>query len=151
MVNLSNLKPPAGSSKNKKRKGRGPGSGLGKTGGRGHKGQRSRSGSGKGPGFEGGQMPLQRRLPKRGFYSRFRKEFTVFNLRDLVAKYEAGETVDPETIVAKSLVRKVAKDGVKILAEGDLTVALTVKAHKASAKAVEKIQAAGGTFEQLTK
>ncbi|MDP8224021.1 MAG: 50S ribosomal protein L15 [Candidatus Lernaella stagnicola] len=149
MADLSNLKPPAGAVTKSKRKGRGQGSGLGKTAGRGSKGQRSRSGGGKGPGFEGGQMPLQRRLPKRGFYNRFAKKYTVLNLQQLFGKFDAGDTVDPITVVEKKLVRKVAKDGLKILSEGDLTVALTVKAHKASAKAVEKIQAAGGTFEQL--
>jgi large subunit ribosomal protein L15 len=148
-TNLSNLKPPAGARKTRKRRGRGPGSGQGKTGGRGHKGQRSRSGSGKGAGFEGGQMPLQRRLPKRGFVNNFAKEFTVINLCHLVGKFEAGQTVDPETLVANKVIKRIEKDGVKILSVGDLDIALTVKAHKASARAIEKIQAAGGSFEQL--
>jgi len=148
-TNLSNLKPPAGARKKNKRFGRGSSSGQGGTAGRGHKGQRARSGGGTKPGFEGGQMPLQRRLPKRGFYNRFQKEFTVINLSQLIAKFAAGETVDPETLVAKKLVRKIAKDGLKILSDGELNFSLTVKAHKASKRAVEKIQAAGGTFEQL--
>lgn len=149
MADLSNLKPPAGAHKKPKRVGRGTGSGHGKTSCRGHKGQGSRSGGNVKPGFEGGQMPLQRRLPKRGFASLFRKEYTVFNLCQLVEKFGAGETVDPESLVSKKLVRKIAKDGLKILSEGELKVSLTVKAHKASKAAVEKIQAAGGTFEQL--
>lgn len=148
-MDLSNLKPPAGAAKKRKRVGRGSSSGLGKTAGRGHKGQRARSGSGKGPGFEGGQMPLQRRLPKRGFYNRFKKEYTILHLFQLADRFEKGETVDPATVVERQLVRKIAKDGLKILSDGELGVSLTIKAHKLSKRAVEKIQAAGGTVEQL--
>jgi large subunit ribosomal protein L15 len=149
MFNLSNLRPPAGAKKKPKRIGRGDGSGHGGTSTRGHKGQGSRAGGKKKPGFEGGQMPLQRRLPKRGFTNIFRKEYTVLHLHQLAKHYRAGETVDPESVVTKRLARKVAKDGLKILSDGELPVALTVKAHKASKQALEKIQAAGGTFEQL--
>ena len=149
MFNLSNLRPPAGAVKKPKRIGRGDASGHGGTSTSGHKGQGSRSGGKKKPGFEGGQMPLQRRLPKRGFTNIFRKEYTVLHLHQLAKHFQAGETVDPASIVAKRLIRKVAKDGLKILSDGELKVALTVKAHRASKQALEKIQAAGGTFEQL--
>lgn len=146
-MDLSNLKPATGSTKNRKRLGRGPGSGTGKTAGKGHKGQNARSGGGVKPGFEGGQMPLQRRLPKRGFVSLNRKEYVLVNLRDLDA-FEAGSVVDLEALGKAGLFTKI-KDGVKVLADGELTKALTVQAHKFSKSAVAKIEAAGGKAEVL--
>ncbi len=146
-MDLSNLKPVPGSTKNRKRIGRGPGSGTGKTSGRGHKGQNSRSGGGVKPGFEGGQMPLQRRIPKRGFVSRNKKVYNLVNLRDLEV-FEAGAVVDLELYGQTGLVAGI-KDGIKILADGDLTKALTVHAHKFSKSAVAKIEAAGGKVEVL--
>jgi len=147
MMDLSNLSPAAGSVKNRKRIGRGAGSGLGKTSGRGHKGQNSRSGGGVKPGFEGGQMPLQRRLPKRGFTPLNKKVYALVNLRDLET-FEAGSVVDPEMLVNAGFIKAVC-DGVKVLADGDLTKAITVKAHKFSKSAASKIEAAGGTVEVL--
>ena len=146
-MDLSNLSPAAGSVKNRKRIGRGAGSGLGKTSGRGHKGQNSRSGGGVKPGFEGGQMPLQRRLPKRGFTPLNKKVYALVNLRDLET-FEAGSVVDPEMLVNAGFIKAVC-DGVKVLADGDLTKAITVKAHKFSKSAASKIEAAGGTVEVL--
>jgi large subunit ribosomal protein L15 len=146
-MDLSNLKPAAGSTKNRKRIGRGPGSGTGKTAGKGHKGQKARSGGGIKPGFEGGQMPLQRRLPKRGFTSLDKKEYVLLNLRDL-DQFEAGSVVDIEALGQAGLIGKV-KDGVKILADGELAKALTVHAHKFSKAAAAKIEAAGGKAEVL--
>lgn len=147
MMDLSNLSPAAGSVKNRKRIGRGAGSGTGKTSGRGHKGQNSRSGGGVKPGFEGGQMPLQRRLPKRGFTSLNKKVYALVNLRDLET-FEAGSSVDPEMLINAGFIKAVC-DGVKILADGELTKAVTVKAHKFSKSAVAKIEAVGGTVEVL--
>jgi len=146
-MDLSNLKPAPGSTSNRKRLGRGPGSGTGKTSGKGHKGQNARSGGGVKPGFEGGQMPLQRRLPKRGFVSLNRKEYVLVNLRDLDS-FESGSIVDLEALGKAGLLSKI-KDGVKILADGELTKALTVQAHKFSKTAVAKIEAAGGKAEVL--
>ena len=146
-MDLSNLKPATGSTSNRKRIGRGPGSGKGKTSGKGHKGQNARSGGGVKPGFEGGQMPLQRRLPKRGFVSLNRKEYVLVNLRDLDS-FEAGSVVDLEALGKAGFLSQV-KDGVKILADGELTKALTVQAHKFSKSAVAKIEAAGGKAEVL--
>jgi large subunit ribosomal protein L15 len=146
-MDLSNLKPPKGASRNRKRVGRGPGSGLGKTAGRGSKGAQSRSGYHKKRGFEGGQMPLHRRLPKRGFFNLFRVEYAVVNLDDLAAKFAAGAVVTPEVLRAERLVT--TKQPIKVLARGDIAVALTVKAHKFSGKAAEKIAAAGGSVETL--
>ncbi len=146
-MDLSNLKPAIGSTKNRKRIGRGPGSGTGKTSGRGHKGQNSRSGGGVKPGFEGGQMPLQRRLPKRGFASLNKKVYSLVNLQDLAA-FEAGSVVDLEVLTKTGLVGNV-RDGVKILGTGELTTALSVKAHKFSKSATAKIEAAGGTVEVI--
>jgi len=146
-MDLSNLKPAIGSTKNKKRIGRGPGSGTGKTSGKGHKGQNARSGGGVKPGFEGGQMPLQRRLPKRGFTPLTRKVYALVNLRDL-AQFEPESVVDVEALSKCGLVGQV-KDGVKILGDGDLGHALTVKAHKFSKSAVAKIEAAGGKVEVI--
>lgn len=146
-MDLSNLKPAAGSTKNRKRLGRGPGSGTGKTAGKGHKGQNARSGGGVKPGFEGGQMPLQRRLPKRGFTSLNKKVYALVNLRDLEV-FEAGSVIDIDALGKAGLIGGV-KDGVKILADGELSKALTVQAHKFSKSAAEKIEAAGGKAEVL--
>ncbi len=146
-MDLSNLKPAPGSTKNRKRIGRGAGSGTGKTSGKGHKGQNARSGGGVKPGFEGGQMPLQRRLPKRGFTSRNPKIYELVNLRDL-DQFEAGSVVDLEALGQAGLIGDV-KDGVKVLADGELNKALTVQAHKFSKTAAEKIEAAGGKVEVL--
>jgi large subunit ribosomal protein L15 len=146
-MDLSNLKPAAGSTKNRKRIGRGPGSGKGKTSGKGHKGQNARSGGGVKPGFEGGQMPLQRRLPKRGFVSLNKKDYVLVNLRDLDV-FAEGIVVDLEQFGKSGLVTDV-KDGIKILGDGELSKALTVQAHKFSKSAVEKIEAAGGKAEVI--
>jgi len=144
---LSNLKPPRGSRHRKVRVGRGMGSKMGKTAGAGNKGQQSRRGYSIRPGFEGGQMPLHRRLPKRGFSSPFPKSFAVVNVASLNA-FAAGDTVTPESLIGRGLVRAV-RDGVKILGDGDLSVALTVRAHAFSKSAEEKIARAGGKVERL--
>jgi large subunit ribosomal protein L15 len=147
-VGLHNLKPAKGSVRNRKRVGRGPGSGLGKTAGRGEKGQKSRSGFARKPGFEGGQMPLHRRIPKRGFTnSPFRKEFACVNLGRLEV-FEAGTIVTPELLMRQGIVRKL-RDGLKVLADGQLTKALTVHAHRFSGKAQERIAALGGKAELI--
>jgi len=148
-MDLSNLTPAPGSTKNRKRLGRGPGSGTGKTAGRGHKGRGARSGGNTHPGFEGGQMPLQRRLPKRGFYNPFRQEFSVVNLQQLEQRFAAGSTVDPAALVDGGLARK--GRAVKILARGELSKALTVQAHAFSEKAKERITQAGGSAEVLSR
>ncbi len=145
-MNLADLKPAPGSRKKRKRVGRGPGSGHGKTSCRGHKGQNSRSGGGVKPGFEGGQMPLQRRLPKRGFTNIFQKSFSIVNVGSL-EKLEESE-ITPEVLIKEGLVRKI-QDGVKILGNGELTKAVTVKAHAFSASAKEKIEKAKGTAEVI--
>jgi large subunit ribosomal protein L15 len=144
---LNNLRPAKGSVRNRKRVGRGPGSGLGKTSGRGEKGQKSRSGYSRKVGFEGGQMPLHRRVPKRGFTNPFRKEYAEVNLERLEA-FEAGTIVTPEVLREHGLVKSF-RDGVKILAKGKLSKALTVRAHKFSAKAQEEIGKAGGKAEVI--
>ncbi|MBW2477026.1 MAG: 50S ribosomal protein L15 [Deltaproteobacteria bacterium] len=146
-MDLSNLQPAYGSRQHKKRIGRGPGSGTGKTAGKGHKGQNARSGGGVKPGFEGGQMPLQRRLPKRGFTPLNRKIFSLVNLRDLEL-FDSGSIVDLEAMGKAGLIGQL-KDGVKILGDGDLTKSLTVKAHKFSKAAQAKIEAAGGKTEVI--
>jgi len=146
-MDLSNLKPPKGANRNRKRVGRGPGSGLGKTAGRGNKGAQSRSGYHQKRGFEGGQMPLHRRLPKRGFHNPFRVEYAVVNLDDLAERFAAGTVVTPEVLRAARLVT--TKQPIKVLARGEIAVALTVKAQKFSEKAAEKIAAAGGSVETL--
>jgi len=146
-MDLSNLKPAIGSTKNRKRIGRGPGSGTGKTAGKGHKGQNARSGGGVKAGFEGGQMPMQRRLPKRGFTPLTKKVYALVNLRDLEL-FEAGSVVDVAALGKAGLVNKIG-DGVKILGDGELSKALTVQAHKFSKSAVAKIEAAGGKAEVL--
>lgn len=146
-MDLSQLKPAPGSTKNKKRIGRGPGSGTGKTSGKGHKGQKARSGGSIKPGFEGGQMPLQRRLPKRGFTSINKKDYNLINLRDLDC-FDADTIVSLELYGKAGLVKKM-KDGIKILADGELSKSLTVQAHKFSSAAIEKIEAAGGKAEVI--
>jgi len=146
-MDLSNLQPSYGSTHHKKRIGRGHGSGLGKTSGKGHKGQKARSGGSIKPGFEGGQMPLQRRLPKRGFTPLDKKVYVLVNLRDLEL-FDAGSVVDLEALGKAGLVGQL-KDGLKILGDGDLTKALTVRAHKFSKTAQAKIEAAGGTVEVI--
>jgi len=144
---LNALKPAKGATHKRKRIGRGPGSGHGKTAARGHKGFWSRSGSSMRPGFEGGQMPLIRRIPKRGFTNIFRVEYAVVNVGDL-NEFRKGTVVDPEKLLEVRLLRKM-KDGVKVLGNGKLDKALTIRAHKFSKSALEKIQAAGGTAEVI--
>jgi len=146
-MDLSNLKPPKGANRNRKRVGRGPGSGSGKTAGRGSKGAQSRAGYKRKRGFEGGQMPLHRRLPKRGFHNPFRVEYAVVNLDDLAAKFAAGAVVTPDVLRAERLVT--TKQPIKVLARGEIGVALKVVAHKFSGKAAEKIAAAGGSAETI--
>jgi large subunit ribosomal protein L15 len=148
-MDLSKLKPAPGSKQNKKRVGRGPGSGNGKTAGRGHKGAQSRSGYSFKRGFEGGQMPLHRRLPKRGFNNIFRTEYAVVNLDQLEAEFEQGATVTPETLREVGLIRG-KRLPIKVLGRGEVTKALTVQAHKFSGKAAEKLAAAGGSTEALS-
>jgi len=147
-MNLSNLRPPKGAKHAKKRVGRGQGSGNGKTAGRGHKGAKSRSGFKHKRGFEGGQMPLHRRVPKRGFHNPFRVEYLVVNLDTLAEVFEAGTSVTPDLLRERGLVRK-ATGLVKILGRGEITKVLTVHAHKFSESAVKKIAAAGGTTEVI--
>jgi large subunit ribosomal protein L15 len=144
---LSNLKPPRGSRHRKVRVGRGMGSKMGKTAGAGNKGQQSRRGYSRRAGFEGGQMPLHRRLPKRGFSSPFPKEFAVVNVESLNV-FDAGETVTPEALTGRGIVRAI-RSGIKILGDGELKVALTVQAHAFSKSAQEKITRAGGKAEVL--
>lgn len=146
-MDLSNLKPAIGSTKNRKRIGRGHGSGTGKTAGKGHKGQKARSGGSVKPGFEGGQMPLQRRLPKRGFTPLAKKVYALVNLRDLDV-FEAGAVVDLAALGKAGLVSNVL-DGIKILGDGEIAKSLTVQAHKFSKSAQEKIEAAGGKAEVI--
>ncbi|HEY3451752.1 MAG TPA: 50S ribosomal protein L15 [Myxococcales bacterium] len=148
MFNLNQLKAPKGSTATKKRVGRGQGSGLGKTAGRGGKGQKARSGNMHFGGFEGGQMPLQRRMPKFGFTNFFRKEYAVVNVGDLEAAFEAGAVIDAAALEAKGLVKKL-KDGVKVLGAGELKKALTLKVHKVSETAKQAIEKAGGKVELI--
>jgi large subunit ribosomal protein L15 len=147
-MSLNNLRPPKGAKHAKKRVGRGQGSGNGKTAGRGHKGQKSRSGYKFKRGFEGGQMPLHRRVPKRGFHNPFRVEYEVVNLDLLGEKFDAGTTVTPELLRERGLVGG-ANRLVKVLARGEIGKALTIHAHKFSEKAAEKIKAAGGNAEAI--
>lgn len=147
-TNLSNLKPAAGSKFTKKRVGRGPGSGNGKTAARGYKGAKSRSGFKFKRGFEGGQMPLHRRMPKRGFTNIFRTEYTVVNLDAIAERFETGAVVSPESLREAGLVSD-RRSLIKILARGEVGKALTVTAHKFSGKAAEKIAAAGGSATVL--
>jgi large subunit ribosomal protein L15 len=146
-MNLSNLRPAEGAKHAKKRVGRGQGSGNGKTAGRGHKGAKSRSGFKHKRGFEGGQMPLHRRVPKRGFHNPFRDEYDVVNLDTLAERFEPGVEITPELLRENGLVNRGRQ--VKVLARGDISKALTVRAHKFSGKAAEKIAAAGGRAETL--
>jgi large subunit ribosomal protein L15 len=147
-MSLNNLRPPRGAKKPKKRVGRGPGSGHGKTASRGHKGAQSRSGFRFKRGFEGGQMPLHRRVPKRGFNNPFRIEYAVVNLDTLAEVFDAGSAVTPELLRERGIVRD-ARIPIKILGRGEIAKQLTVKAHKFSETAVKKIAAAGGATEVL--
>ena len=147
-MDLSNLKPPKGAKHPKKRIGRGQGSGNGKTAGRGHKGAKSRSGFKFKRGFEGGQMPLHRRVPKRGFHNPFRIEYDVVNLDTLGLRFDAGTVVTPDLLRESGVISGSAKR-IKVLARGEVGKKLTVHAHKFSGKAAEKIAAAGGATEQL--
>lgn len=146
-MKLHELNAPAGTSRNRKRRGRGTAAGQGKTGGRGMNGQKSRSGGGVRLGFEGGQMPLYRRIPKRGFTNIFGTTYTTLNVEDL-NRFEEGTEVTPAMLVELGVLKQV-KDGVKILGDGELKKSLTVKAHKFSKTAVEKIEAAGGKAEVI--
>jgi large subunit ribosomal protein L15 len=146
-MDLSNLRPPRGAKHAKKRVGRGQGSGNGKTAGRGHKGAKSRAGFKHKRGFEGGQMPLHRRVPKRGFHNPFRVEYDVVNLDTIAERFEAGTEITPELLRQHGLVG--GRSVVKVLARGDIGKAFTVRAHKFSGKAAEKIAAAGGKAEVL--
>jgi large subunit ribosomal protein L15 len=149
-MGLNNLRPPKGATRDSKRIGRGQGSGNGKTAGRGHKGAQSRSGYSYKRGFEGGQMPLHRRVPKRGFHNPFRVEYEVVNLDTLEERFEAGTVVTLDLLVENRLVSPAATK-LKILGRGDIRKKLTVRAHKFSGKAAEKIAAAGGAAEAITK
>jgi large subunit ribosomal protein L15 len=148
-IGLNNLHPAKGSTHKKKRVGRGPGSGLGKTAGRGNKGQKSRSGYSGKVGFEGGQMPLQRRLPKRGFTNIFRKEWTEVTLAALEEHFREGESITPETMLSRGVVAKGKRD-VVVLGTGELTKSLTISAHRFTKGAREKIERAGGTVNVIT-
>ena len=147
-MKLHELSPAEGSKKAVKRIGRGAGSGQGKTAGKGHKGAKARSGYSRRPGFEGGQMPLQRRVPKRGFNNIFRTEYATVNVAALEERFDANAVVDAESLKACGLIKK-ELDGIKVLGKGDLTKALTVKVSAVSASAKAKIEAAGGTVEVL--
>ena len=148
-MSLNNLKPARGAKFAKKRVGRGPGSGNGKTAGRGHKGAQSRSGYSYKRGFEGGQMPLHRRVPKRGFTNIFRTEYAVVNLDQIEARFDTGATVSPDTLREAGLISN-RQAPIKVLARGEVTKVLNVQAHKFSGKAAEKIAAAGGTAEPIS-
>ena len=147
-MKLHELKAPAGSTKSRKRRGRGTATGQGKTGGRGMNGQKSRSGGGVRLGFEGGQMPLYRRLPKRGFTNIWGTKYTTLNVEDL-NRFEAGTEVTPEMLKELGIVKQVENGGIKILGDGELKNSLTVKANKFTKSAVEKIEAAGGKAEVI--
>lgn len=146
-IHVGSVHPPRGAKKRSKRIGQGMGSGHGKTATRGSKGQKSRSGSRLRPGFEGGQMPLQRRLPKRGFTNVFRKHYAIINLRDL-AGFEAADLITPELLLERRIIRSL-EDGLKVLGEGEVSQPLKVSAHHFSKSAAEKIAKAGGTVEVL--
>lgn len=147
-MRLHDLKPAEGARREKKRVGRGIGSGHGKTSCRGQKGQKARSGGGVRPGFEGGQIPLTRRIPKRGFTNIFKKEYAIVNVGTLEERFEEGAVITPEVLIESGIIKDV-KDGVKILGDGDLNKKFTVKAHKFSQSAIEKIQAVGGKAEVI--
>jgi large subunit ribosomal protein L15 len=146
-MKLHELKPTEGSTRDRKRLGRGTATGQGKTSGRGQKGQNSRSGGGVRPGFEGGQMPIYRRLPKRGFKNPFKKEWAIINISQL-NKFEESTVITPELLLEKGIIRKIV-DGVKVLGDGKLQTKLTVHAHQFSQSAKEKIEAAGGKAEVI--
>lgn len=146
-MKLGDLKPAPGSRKKRKRVGRGESSGHGKTSCRGSKGQKARSGGKVPPGFEGGQMPLQRRVPKRGFRSPFKKEYTIVHVGDL-ERFPPGSTVDATKLMEAGLVKKM-RDGIKVLSDGEITKPIHLKVHKISEKAKEKIMAVGGTVEEI--
>lgn len=146
-MKLHELKPAEGATSARKRLGRGIGSGLGKTSGKGHKGAKARSGGGKRPGFEGGQMPLTMRLPKRGFTNNFRKEYVAINISRLDV-FEDGATVGPVELIEMGIIKKIG-DGIKIMGDGELNRKLTVQANKFTATAKEKIEAAGGKAEVI--
>jgi large subunit ribosomal protein L15 len=146
-MGLNDLRPPKGATHAKKRVGRGQGSGNGKTAGRGHKGAKSRSGFTFKRGFEGGQMPLHRRMPKRGFHNPFRVEYEVVNVDTLTERFEAGTVITPESLIAAGLVT--GNSPIKVLARGDVSKAFTIRVHKVSGKAAEKIAAAGGQIEAI--
>ncbi len=148
-IGLNNLRPAEGSTHKKKRVGRGPGSGLGKTAGRGNKGQKSRSGYSGKVGFEGGQMPLQRRLPKRGFTNIFKKQWIEVTLSTLENSFEAGDEITPETMHSRGVIAKGKRD-IVVLGTGELTKALTVSAHRFTKGARAKIEAAGGTANVIS-
>ena len=148
-IGLNNLRPAAGSTHKKKRVGRGPGSGLGKTAGRGNKGQKSRSGYSGKVGFEGGQMPLQRRLPKRGFTNIFKKQWIEVTLSTLENSFDAGDEITPETMHERGVIAKGKRD-IVVLGTGELTKALTVSAHRFTKGARAKIEAAGGTVNVIS-
>jgi large subunit ribosomal protein L15 len=147
MIRLSDLRPPAGSTHSKKRRGGGMGSGLGKTAGRGYKGQKSRSGARTKRGFEGGQMPLHRRIPKRGFTNIFKKVYAIVNL-DRLKDFPAGATISPQELVEKGIIKNL-RESVKILGKGDLAHSLNISAHVFSKSAQEKIVKAGGRAEVI--
>ena len=147
-MKLNELSPAPGSVKNRHRVGRGPGSGWGKTAGRGTKGQRSRSGFKMPPWFEGGQMPLQRRIPKRGFHNHFRKYYAVVNVGQLEERFEAGAVIDTAALIEAGLIKKL-NDGVKLLGDGELNKKFTIKVVRASKSAREKVESAGGSLELL--
>ncbi len=146
-MNLSELRPPKGAVKKRKRVGRGVGSGHGGTSCRGSKGQNARSGGGVKPGFEGGQMPLTRRLPKRGFYNRFQKDIIIVNLEQL-KKFPEGSVVDAEALLKNGIIKRKG-DGVKILGNGVIDYPLSLRVHRVSRSAREKIEASGGTIEVI--
>ena len=148
-IGLNNLRPAEGSTHKKKRVGRGPGSGLGKTAGRGNKGQKSRSGYSGKVGFEGGQMPLQRRLPKRGFTNIFKKQWIEVTLSTLEQSFDAGDEITPETMHSRGVIAKGKRD-IVVLGTGDITKALTVSAHRFTKGARAKIEAAGGTANVIS-
>lgn len=148
-MKINELKPAEGSKRKPKRVGRGLGSGHGRTSTKGHKGQKSRSGGAKGPGFEGGQMPLQRRLPKRGFSNApFKKEYSIVNLDDINKIIEGTDIISPEILVEKGIIKKL-KGGLKVLGNGDINKAITIKTHAISKTARQKIEAKGGKVEVL--
>ena len=147
-MKLNELRPAEGSVKASFRKGRGAGSGNGKTAGKGHKGQNARSGGGVRPGFEGGQLPLYRKLPKRGFHNKFSTVYAIVNVDTLERRFNDGDVVNMETLLAKKIIRK-PYDGLKVLAQGELTKKLTVQAAVFSAAAKEKIAAVGGQAEEV--